>query len=332
MIPYISIVLTGRNDGHGTDFRARFLRTLAFNARELAVRGIAAEVVFVEWAPLAESERLIDIVRREVPEVEGIEFRGYVVDPRYQTALSQNPQLTFLEFVAKNVGIRRACGQFVLATNCDVLFGRHVLDVLQRAALAPRTLYRASRHDLKLAVDYGALTWDLLEDSRNLEATPRPLQPPYMAGATGDFVLLDRETFHELGGFNQVYRVARIGIDANFLVKAASSGIAIVDIGGPVYHVNHAGSYRLSRHLYADRREDAPWGDNRWHSRGVVYANPDDWGLANAPEVSLPDTTRCLEFSWDAVPPLVDLRRVMLPAARVGKPSAAGDVPQSREA
>jgi hypothetical protein len=26
-----------------------------------------------------------------------------------------------------------------------------------------------------------------------------------------------------------------------------------------------------------------------------------------------------LEFSWDAVPPIVDLRRVVLPAARVGR-------------
>jgi hypothetical protein len=33
--PAISIVLTGRNDDHGVDFRTRFFRTLRFNAEQL---------------------------------------------------------------------------------------------------------------------------------------------------------------------------------------------------------------------------------------------------------------------------------------------------------
>ena len=86
-----------------------------------------------------------------------------------------------------------------------------------------------------------------------------------MLGGTGDFLLLDRETFHELRGFNEVYRRARMGIDANFVVKAFAEGVDIVDLGGPVYHVSHAGSYRASRDEYAGREAEAPWGDPRWH-------------------------------------------------------------------
>ena len=47
----ISIVLTGRNDGYGGDFLTRFFRTLGFNHLQLVSRGIAHEIVFVEWAP-----------------------------------------------------------------------------------------------------------------------------------------------------------------------------------------------------------------------------------------------------------------------------------------
>jgi hypothetical protein len=329
--PYVSIVLTGRNDEHGSDFRGRFLRALAFNARELSARGIAAEVVLVEWAPIAGREYLIDIARREISDA--VSLRGYIVDSRYQAALTQNPNVVFLEFVAKNVGIRRARGRFVLSTNCDVLFGRHVLEVFHREALRPRSVHRALRHDLTTeSVQNRELTWDVLEDPRNLEEPPRPLQPPYLAGGTGDFVLLDRETFDELRGFNQVYRVARIGVDTNFLIQAASKGIPIVDIGGPIYHVNHEGSYRLNRNEYQGREADAPWGDVRWHSRRIVYANPDNWGLGNAPEVALNGLTHRLEFSWDAVSPLVDLHRVVAPAFRHRAASPAADVPQSPEA
>jgi hypothetical protein len=51
--PYLSIVLTGRNDAYGTDFTTRFIRTLRFNHRQLAAAGVSLELVFVEWNPVA---------------------------------------------------------------------------------------------------------------------------------------------------------------------------------------------------------------------------------------------------------------------------------------
>ena len=147
----------------------------------------------------------------------------------------------------------------------------------------------------------------MLEDPRNLAGPAHVLKPPYMGSATGDFVLLDRESFHEIGGFNEIYRVARIGIDRNVLVKALSSGLRIADIGGPVYHENHEGSYRLNPTAYAGRETEAPWGDRRWHSGGVSYVNPPTWGLSEAPVREIGERVWYLDFSWAAMPPLVDL-------------------------
>ena len=42
------------------------------------------------------------------------------------------------------------------------------------------------------------------------------------------------------------------------------------------------------------------------------------WGLERAPVRQVADGVVCLDFTWDAVPPLVDLRRVVVPAARRG--------------
>jgi uncharacterized protein (DUF2126 family) len=141
-----------------------------------------------------------------------------------------------------------------------------------------------------------------------------------MGSATGDFVLMDRVSFHEIRGFNEVYRVARIGIDRNVLVKALSAGLSIEDIGGPVYHENHEGSYRLNPDAYAGREAEAPWGDRRWHQSGVSYVNPSTWGLSEAPTRQMAERCWHLDFSWDALPRMVDLRRVVMPVARRGGP------------
>jgi hypothetical protein len=52
----------------------------------------------------------------------------------------------------------------------------------------------------------------------------------------------------------------------------------------------------------------------------VSYSNPPTWGLGEAPERKIAEGLVHLDFSWDAVPPLVDLRRIVLPVARRGGP------------
>ena len=317
--PFLSIVLTGRNDGYGGDFNERFLRTLGFNHAQLATRGIAHEYVFVEWAPPADTPSLRELVREALPDLPGDVLRWYAVDRRYQEALSLDPHLRYLEFVAKNVGIRRARGAYILATNCDIYLGRHVLGVLERGALEPRLIYRAPRYDLKLALDQTHLDWNVLEDPRNLDGPERRLKPPFMPGGTGDFLLADRDTFHELRGFNEIYRLVRAGIDRNFVVKALSSGLSLTDIGGPVYHVSHVGSYR-ARHLSAHANAASTSAKERWHANGVSYDNPEGWGLGDAPERAVGERCWVLEFSEAALPPLVDLRAIVLPIARQSGP------------
>ena len=317
--PLLTIVLTGRNDGYGGDFLSRFARSLRFNLQELNARGISHEVAFVEWAPPHDRSRLADVLFDTVPDLDRRVFSWYIVDPEYQTALSLNPRLEYLEFIAKNVGVRRARGRYILTSNCDVFFGRRVLDAIQAGDIKPGVLYRAPRHDLNLPAG-SRVDWEVLEDPRNLAGPAHVLKPPYMGSATGDFAMLDRDSFHQIRGFNEVYRVARIGIDRNVLVKVLSSGLSIADIGGPVYHENHEGSYRLNPRAYEGREHEAPWGDRRWHSGGVSYTNPPTWGLAEAPSRRLSEWLHVIDFSWDAVPPLVDLRRVVLPVARRGGP------------
>jgi hypothetical protein len=297
--PSISIVVTARHDNYGGPYAERILKPLEFNCARLLEHNVDYELILVEWDPVPGRPLLSEIVARHFPQLANSAIRRIVVAPEYQAALTQNPKAGYFEYIAKNVGIRRAKAPVVLVSNVDVLLGREVVQAIAGGRLAPATIHRAARVDIKLGIDQTGLTWEALEDPANHDRRPT-LRPPLFSGGAGDFLLADRETFHTLRGFNEVYRAARSGIDLNFLVKAYGAGVRIADIGGPVYHINHVGSMRISKAMYAETSTDTPWGNLRWHSRHVVYNNPDGWGLADAV-----DAERLVErggrSGWEAV-------------------------------
>jgi hypothetical protein len=310
--PYVTLIFTGRNDNFGGDFNERFFRALRFNHEALTAACVSHDFVFVEWRPLEDRPYLATVLRKEriVPE---FLLTSFVVDCRYHDALSLNPRLQFQEFIAKNVGVRRAAGAWVLTTNTDIYLSRAIIERLAAQTLEAGTLYRAERRDIKSNVDLSLLDWSLLEDERNCDVINQ-IRPPFFTNASGDFILLDRDSYHRLRGFNEIYRVAKIHIDSNLCFKAHSAGVRLVDIGAPVYHVGH-GTLNAQLTTYRDRPGDAPWGNIRWNNQ-VVYVNFDDWGLARAPQQALDARTTLLKFDWRAVAPMVELGRVVFPSAR----------------
>lgn len=307
----LSIVVTGRHDNYGGDFTERFFTALRFNHARLAERGVACEVLLVEWNPVPGRTYLAELLAREFPDLAQSAIRSFIVAPQYHVAFTQNPQIRYFEYVAKNVGIRRAAAPFVLVSNTDVLLGRRVVDAIASGHLKKGTVYRSARYDIKLGIDQSGLSWETLEDPAN-QINRSVLRPPLFSHGSGDFILADRDMFHRLRGFNEVYRITRAGVDQNFLAKAHGVGYPIEEIDGPVYHVNHVGSYRIWK--TGQDSSSNTWGKLDWPARYVTYNNPDGWGLGDAPIRALPDGTSFLEFDWKAVPPLIDLRRVVLPA------------------
>jgi hypothetical protein len=57
-------------------------------------------------------------------------------------------RIPFFQFIAKNVGIRRARGEFVLATNIDILFSDQLMARLARRDLNADSYYRIDRYDV----------------------------------------------------------------------------------------------------------------------------------------------------------------------------------------
>lgn len=307
--PYVAIVITGRNDDFGGNFNSRLFAALEFNHAHLTERGIPHEFVFVEWRPIAGKPWLSEVLADRYPTLVPDTLTCYVADAAYHEAYSLNQKLQFQEFIAKNIAIRRCRSDFILTTNTDVYLSRGWLDLLEARALEPGVLYRAVRIDLKDNIDCARMDWPILEDERNYDLINH-ITPPYYTNASGDFLLLDRSNYQALRGFNEVYRAAKVHMDSNFCRKAHSAGLRLQAVDAPVYHFGR-GTLNSQATLYRDRPQDAPWGNARW-KRDVLYVNPDNWGLGEAPVRTVRPGVACLDFTWDTVPPLVDLGRVVL--------------------
>src|SRR5687768_1171018 len=106
--PYLTLVLTGRNDDFGGDFNGRFFRALRFNHNRLKAANVAHEFLFIEWRPVAGRPYLATLLAESFADLPVSVLRSIVVDPSYHDALSLNDRLQFQEFLAKNVGLRRA--------------------------------------------------------------------------------------------------------------------------------------------------------------------------------------------------------------------------------
>jgi hypothetical protein len=283
--PLLSIVLVGRNDDFGGDFNGRMLAAAAFNHANLTAAGISHEYIFVEWNPIPDKPYLSEIIGEALPWW----HRRYVVDAEWHRRLSVNPRLGFMEFFAKNVGLRRATGRFLLTTNTDIWISREVVQSLPR--LAERTLYRAVRIDLKRDIGYGGMTFAVLEHPESF-LRANALARDYYANAAGDFLLADRRTCRDLRGFNEVFRESKIHKDANFCVHAVCHGLP-VDVLGPVYHLDHESSWNNVMHLYGPAHKEAPFGRSDW-AWERDYENAPTWGLMDAPEETLPSGIRLI--------------------------------------
>lgn len=144
--PYLSVVVTARNDDHGGNLVGRMRIFVAGWIEQARRYGIPSELIVVEWNPLPDRPRLIDVLRW--PEDLGpCEVRFIEVPPELHARYPHGHSLPLYQMAAKNVGIRRARGQFVLATNIDILFSDELAEHLAARRLERGRMYRVDRYD-----------------------------------------------------------------------------------------------------------------------------------------------------------------------------------------
>jgi hypothetical protein len=275
VIPYVSLVAVGQNDDYGGNLVGRVQNFLDALFELGPRRGADLELVFVEWNPPAEKPSLASELRWPEP----LPFPVRFIDvPREEHERLPNADvMPVFEFIAKNVGIRRARGEYVLATNADSLFTPAVIDVLARRELEPDSFYRVDRFDVRAPLPEGTVRkklafcrrhiWRVHELGRTVtfdrppgwwRSRPRPLRRALLAmpdkradhdspearvhtNASGDFLLMHRDRWHELRAYPE-FPTGGAFIDGYACIMAAAAGLEQRVLGGwcRIYHQEHA--------------------------------------------------------------------------------------------
>jgi hypothetical protein len=115
---------------------------------ELANRyRLRAEIIIVEWNPRPDQAPFRESLRW--PDDLGmVRLRFLEVPAPLHRALPNADRIPMFEYIAKNAGLRRARGRFLLATNPDLFFSPALVQWLARAPLSHARFYRVDRCDL----------------------------------------------------------------------------------------------------------------------------------------------------------------------------------------
>ena len=141
---YLTIVAASRNDNHGNNLDERtnlFIKSLAENCKKYKIQ---TELLLVEWNQIPNTKTLND--RLNLISNEFLNSKIIVVNKDYHSKLPNSDRLQFFQMIAKNVGIRRASGKFILATNIDVIINQKLYEFISQKKLKEKTIYRCDRH------------------------------------------------------------------------------------------------------------------------------------------------------------------------------------------
>ncbi len=268
--PYLSVVVTTRNDDHGKDLLKRtkiFIRALF---AQVARHAVPTELIIVEWNPPSDKPRLREVLTWEnVPEncsVRIIEVPASI-HQRYQHAAA----LPLYQMIAKNVGIRRAKGEFILSTNIDIIFSHELFELFAANKLQPGIIYRVNRYDIDPSIPVEASLDEQLNFCRhnlvrlNLSRCHTDMKSgesntivpedifinpgllPWRhvnSNACGDFQLLSRADWFSLHGYAE-FDTFSLHIDSLLQYAAIYSGLKEITLKEPfrIYHIEHGGGW-----------------------------------------------------------------------------------------
>ena len=221
--------MAGRNDLYGGgDYFSRMHRCLD------SVVPLGCEIIFVEWNPPQDRPTLITEIQHK-----GIHLITVAQDVHsWQHGASLMPMF---EYRAKNVGIRRAKGDWILVLNSDIELTEAMRDRLGKELYCDY-IYAAKRHNI--------------HDGTIVEVTDGP----------GDFVLMSRENWHLLRGYLDL--VSYTHIDSLLWWTAHKFGIEKRTLDEYVIHQDHDRSDHATRwgihssdmHHFIGLRNDESWG------------------------------------------------------------------------
>jgi len=142
----LSLVMVGRNDNYGGDFKLRLQNCISWTFKQLTLHKIKSEIIFVNYNPLPESS-ILDFINWPKSN-EFVSTRIITIPSKVHEYILKNYDIEpvpVLEYFGKNAGIRRARGKFILAMNPDILIDECIFGKFKK--LRSKNYYRCNRCD-----------------------------------------------------------------------------------------------------------------------------------------------------------------------------------------
>ena len=237
--PYASIVVVGRNDNFSKNFLFRaqnFIDSIEENFKKVPLASF--ELVFVDYAGNAREKHLKETLI--IPPFLYKRVRFIEVPLLFHMRLERELKTTvpFLEYIAKNIGIRRSRGEFVITTNPDDILPPDLFEQIAKKQFNKGFLYRAQRWDLREGWDKNYTLKNITDATGSvktirskLDVKERCRVPNYFGEivsketfdknsalcGSGDFIMLSRELWEAVDGFNEY--PANPNVDSTFSAK-----------------------------------------------------------------------------------------------------------------
>lgn len=272
---YVSFVMVGRVDGLRGDYVGRLRNSMQFIQELSVIHKLSSEVVIVEWNPLPGYDSLANVLKPyKSSDPSAPPVRIITVPPEFHTSVAGDTGQSFFEFLGKNVGSRRARGEFILITNGDIVFNDEVFAFLAKRRIDADSYFRIPRVETSAAFDpeeplerrlatmrsmSSSLSSEPLCDEGTTFCPGRHNQGVCERGflgherheshfgladalflpAAGDFFLLHTRLMHLLGGYHSIPSTTHL--DSLLLCKASGAGFRQIVLTRPclMYHQKH---------------------------------------------------------------------------------------------
>lgn len=143
---HLSVVAVSRNDDHGENLLGRMQHFVSGFLSQCHRHQLNAELILVEWNPPADKKPLSEALHFSKDRGPA-SVRIITVPAALHATLEQAEKQPLFQMMGKNVGIQRARGKYILATNIDILFSDEIIHFMKHR-LKPKKLYRADRMDV----------------------------------------------------------------------------------------------------------------------------------------------------------------------------------------
>jgi hypothetical protein len=300
--PYFSIVVVGRHDDFSKGFEVRaqnFLNTVDQHLEKVPLADV--EIVFVDYATPVRNTTLLHEVLTVGPHLKGKVKFVIVPEASHSQLLKRlNGTISFPEYIAKNIGIRRSRGKFVLTTNPDDLLSIGFFELIAARQFNTALLYRAARWDQRnttvhaipelvrgLNEPWVMKEWDV--NQRCQVQVPRfsiinsneTLEQKLFPCGAGDFILMSKKMWDAVEGFNEF--PANPNVDMLFFGRMMKfvPGFVQIIMYPLILHQRH-----VKRNIFRPSIENTHEYVAQYVCKGVcekcgAYAEAIDWGLGD---------------------------------------------------